>query len=123
MADIKMIKFHALPLAKAKQLVQKAADNLGEEYDLTSEWHGDTLRFHRSGVEGQMKVTASEIHLDVTLGFLLKPFKAKFVEHIEHNFDRLLAGVAKGETKAEGKSAPGHARPAAKKAAKRTRRA
>lgn len=120
MADIKMIKFHALPLAKAKQLVQKAADNLGEEYDLTSEWHGDTLRFHRSGVEGQMKVTDSEIHLDVTLGFLLKPFKAKFVEHIEHNFDRLLAGVSRGEAKA---AAGSPARPAPKKAAKKTRRA
>ena len=115
MADIKMIKFHELPMAKARQLVQKAADDLGEEYDLTSEWHGDTLRFHRSGVEGQMKVTASEIHLDVTLGFLLKPFKAKFVEHIEHNFDRLLAHAAKGEHKAAAK-AP------AKKAAKKTSR-
>ena len=119
MADIKMIKFHALSLAKAKQLVQKAADNLGKEYDLTSEWHGDTLRFHRSGVEGQMKVTASEIHLDVTLGFLLRPFKAKFVEHIEHNFDRLLAHASRGEARADGKSA---AKPAAKKAAKKTTR-
>jgi putative polyhydroxyalkanoate system protein len=110
MADIKMIKYHELPMVKAKALVQKAADDLGEEYDLTSEWHGDTLRFHRAGVEGQMKVTASEIHLDVTLGFLLKPFKSKFVEHIEHNFDRLLAHAHKA-----GKAA-------AKKAATRTTR-
>ena len=118
MADIKMIKFHALPLAKAKQLVQKAADNLGEEYDLTSEWHGDTLRFHRSGVEGQMKVTAAEIHLDVTLGFLLRPFKAKFVEHIEHNFDRLLTHAAgKGDHKAAAGKAP---RKVAKKPAQKT---
>ena len=115
MADIKMIKYHALPLAKAKQLVQKAADDLGDEYDLTSEWHGDTLRFHRSGVEGQMKVTTSEIHLDVTLGFLLRPFKSKFVEHIEHNFDRLLAHAAKDG----GKAAP---KAPARKAAKKTGR-
>jgi len=115
MADIKMIKYHELPLAKAKQLVQKAADDLGDEYDLTSEWHGDTLRFHRSGVEGQMKVTTSEIHLDVTLGFLLRPFRAKFVEHIEHNFDRLLAHASK----AAGKPA---AKAPAKKAAKKTSR-
>lgn len=114
MADIKMIKYHALPLAKAKQLVQKAADDLGDEYDLASEWHGDTLRFHRSGVEGQMKVTTSEIHLDVTLGFLLRPFKAKFVEHIEHNFDRLLAHAGKAEKSA--------AKAPAKKAAKKTSR-
>jgi len=119
MADIKMIKYHALPLTKAKQLVQKAADGLGKEYDLASEWHGDTLRFHRSGVEGQMKVTASEIHLDVTLGFLLKPFRSKFVEHIEHNFDRLLADAGKGEgrtaAKATTRNPPGKA---AKKSAK-----
>lgn len=115
MADIKMIKFHALPLAKAKQLVQKAADDLGAEYHLTSDWHGDTLRFHRTGVEGRMKVTDSEIHLDVTLGFLLRPFKAKFVEAIEHNFDRLLAGAAKGGAKPA-------AKPAAKKTAKKASR-
>src|SRR5512134_2509757 len=102
MADIKMIKYHELPLAQAKQLVQKAADDLGDEYDLASEWRGDTLRFHRSGVEGHMKVTPSEIHLDVTLGFLLKPFKSKFVEHIEHNFDRLLAGAGRAVKAAKG---------------------
>ena len=95
MSDIKMIKFHSLPMAKARALVQKAADDLAEEYNLTSEWHGNTLRFHRSGVEGQMQVSDAEIRLDVTLGFLLRPFKAKFVEHIEHNFDRLLAHAAK----------------------------
>jgi putative polyhydroxyalkanoate system protein len=121
MADIKMIKYHALPMARARQLVQKAADDLGDEYDLTSEWHGDTLRFHRSGVEGQMKVTAAEIHLDVTLGFLLRPFKAKFVEHIEHNFDRLLAhAAAKGEHKAAGKP---EKKPAKKPAKKTPRKA
>ena len=116
MADIKMIKYHALALPKAKQLVQKAADDLGREYDLTSEWHGDTLRFHRSGVEGQMKVTASEIHLDVTLGFLLRPFKAKFVEHIEHNFDRLLTHASKAAGKA---AATAPARKAVKKASRK----
>jgi putative polyhydroxyalkanoate system protein len=101
MSDIKMIKFHSLPIAKARALVQKAADNLANEYDLTSEWHGNTLRFHRSGVEGQMQVSDTEIRLDVTLGFLLRPFKSKFVEHIEHNFDRLLqqAKPAKKATK------------------------
>jgi putative polyhydroxyalkanoate system protein len=117
MADIKMIKYHRLPMPKARALVQKAADDLGEEYDLTSEWQGDTLRFHRSGVEGQMKVTSSEIHLDVTLGFLLRPFKARFVEHIEHNFDRLLAGA--GKAAKAGRTAKA---PAAKAARKTTRK-
>jgi putative polyhydroxyalkanoate system protein len=91
MADIKMIKYHSLPMAQARALVQKAADDLAEEYELSSHWAGNTLHFRRSGVQGEMRVSESEIDLEVTLGFLLKAFKARFVEHIEHNFDTLLA--------------------------------
>jgi putative polyhydroxyalkanoate system protein len=86
-----MIKYHSLPMAQARALVQKAADDLASEYDLVSHWAGNALHFRRSGVQGEMNVTPSEIHLEVTLGFLLKAFKSKFVEHIEHNFDTLLA--------------------------------
>ena len=91
MSDIKLVKRHSLPIAKAKALVQKAADRLAAEYELSSEWHGDTLHFHRSGVDGEMYVTDSEIRLHIDLGFLLKPLKGKLVDHIERNLDRLLA--------------------------------
>jgi putative polyhydroxyalkanoate system protein len=95
MSDIKLVRPHSLPLAKAKALAQKTADALAEEYDLTSEWHGDTLRFHRSGVNGHMHVTDSEIRLDVTLGLLLKAFKAKIAGHIERHLDELMAAGKK----------------------------
>jgi putative polyhydroxyalkanoate system protein len=91
MADIKLVRSHSLPIAKAKQIVQTVADDLGEEYNLTSDWRGDTLHFRRQGVDGTMRVTDSQIGLDVTLGFLLKPFKSKLLDHIERTFDRLLA--------------------------------
>ena len=110
MSDIKVVRKHELPIAKAKALAQKAADALASEYNLTSEWHGDTLRFHRSGVEGEMHVTASEIRLDVTLGFLLKAFKAKLVEHIERNFDKLMSDTP---------SSPASKKSAAKKSTRR----
>jgi putative polyhydroxyalkanoate system protein len=91
MPDIELVKPHSLTIAKAKAMVQKAADAIAAEYDLTSEWHGNTLHFHRSGVDGQMHVTDSEIRLHVTLGFLLKAFKRTLVDHIERNFDKLMA--------------------------------
>jgi len=91
MADIELVKPHSLTVAKAKALVQKAADALAAEYGLSSEWRGDSLHFHRSGVDGEMHVTDSEIRLHVTLGFLLKAFKNKLLDQIERNFDRLLA--------------------------------
>jgi putative polyhydroxyalkanoate system protein len=91
MSDINLVKPHSLPIAKAKALVQKAADELAAKYELSSEWRRDTLHFHRSGVEGEMHVSDSEVRIHITLGFLLKPFKGKFVAHIERNLDRLLA--------------------------------
>jgi len=90
MSDIVFIRSHALPIAKAKAYVQKTADALAAEHDLESEWQGNTLLFHRSGVNGRIHVGESTIHLDVCLGFLLKPFKAKFVGEIERNLDKYL---------------------------------
>lgn len=102
MSDIKYVRSHSLPLKQAKAIAQKTADDLAEEYDLVSEWDGDTLHFHRSGVEGHMHVTTEQIALNVKLGFLLKPFKAKFEQHIERHLDELLDApkLAKASAKA-----------------------
>jgi putative polyhydroxyalkanoate system protein len=91
MSDINLIRSHSLSIPKAKALVQRAADGLGSEYELESEWHGNTLRFRRSGVDGQMLVTDSKIELNVTLGLLMKPFKGQFVHQIGQELDKLLA--------------------------------
>lgn len=99
MSDIDVVRFHSLPVQKAKALVQKTADDLAREYGLSSEWHGNTLHFHRAGVDGQMQVTGSEVRLHAALGFLLTPLRASFVDHIERNFDKLFG-------KRGGKTAP-----------------
>ena len=115
MSDIKYVRSHSLPLKQAKAIAQKTADDLAEEYDLVSEWDGDTLHFHRSGVEGKMRVTTEQIALDVKLGFLLKPFKAKFEQHIERHLDELLdapKAVKAGAKTAAGKSTPAKGRKA-----------
>lgn len=118
MPDIKMIKYHSLPLARARALVQTVADDLAQQYGLDSRWVGNSLHFRRLGVEGHMRVDESEIDLEVTLGFLLKAFKSKFVESIEHNFDTLL-NKAQAAPKGAAKKAPAK-KPA--KAAKKTGR-
>jgi putative polyhydroxyalkanoate system protein len=95
MSEIKYKREHHLSIREAKKLAQKAADDLGKEYDLVSEWEGDTLHFHRSGVDGRMHVTAHYIDLNVKLGFLLRPFRSAFEHHIERNIDTLLAAAPK----------------------------
>jgi len=99
MSEIRYKRLHHLSLKDAKKVAQKAADGLGKEYELRSEWEGDTLHFRRSGVDGHMHVTAHYIDLNVKLGFLLRPFKSAFEHHIERNIDTLLAassGAADG---------------------------
>ncbi len=125
MADIKYVRAHSLPLDQARQIAQQTADDLAEEYNLVSEWDGDTLHFHRSGVEGQMQVTSRQIALEVKLGFLLRPFKSAFEMHIENQLEQRLGGAAaaadtaKTAAKSAAKSvAKTAAKTAAKKAVK-----
>ena len=101
MSDINLVRSHSLSIATAKALVQRAADGLATEHDLESEWHGNTLHFHRSGVNGQMLVTGSEIELNVALGLLMKPFKGKLVGRMERELGKLLA-EAEPATQAKG---------------------
>jgi putative polyhydroxyalkanoate system protein len=105
MPDIKLVRSHSLSIAKARAIVQKVANDLADEYSLASDWRGDTLHFRRQGVDGTMHVTDSQIGLEVTLGFLLKPFKSKLLDHIERTFDKLLAKNEKPPAKAAKKTA------------------
>lgn len=98
MAEIKVVRKHRLGVAQAKKIAQKTADDLAQEYGLRSAWDGDTLRFSRSGVEGSMAVTPTEIRLQAKLGLVLSAFKAKIEQHIEHRLDGLLLAAAAAAT-------------------------
>ncbi|MGD1090687.1 MAG: polyhydroxyalkanoic acid system family protein [Bryobacteraceae bacterium] len=95
MSDIELVKPHSLSIATAKARAQNAIDELADEYDLDSEWHGNTLHVYRTGVDGQIHVTNAEIQVRVTLGFLLKPLKAKFVDQIERSFEKWVPEPAR----------------------------
>jgi len=90
MSDINLVRRHSLPIPEAKARVQKVADELAAEHDLSSEWAGNTIRFHRLGLHGEMQVTASKILLEVTLGFLLKPLRGTLVDHIDRKLDKVV---------------------------------
>jgi len=90
MPDIKFVRHHALTIAQARAIVQKAADEFAEEYGVSCEWRGNALHFHRSGIDGRVSVTASEIRLEVTLGFVMRRLKGTIVSHIERDLDQAL---------------------------------
>jgi hypothetical protein len=49
MSDINLVRSHSLSIAKAKALVQRAADGLATEYDLESEWLASISTRNSSG--------------------------------------------------------------------------
>lgn len=91
MADIRIARAHGLPVSRAKAAAQAAAEHLSRQYALSSQWEGDTLHFHRTGVRGWIEVSPSQIALEIHLGFLLKGLKAAIEQSVGRRLDELLA--------------------------------
>jgi len=91
MADIRIARPHGLPLSRARAAAQAAADDLAREYALTCNWQGDTLHFQRSGVQGRIEVSPSQIAVEISLGLLLKGFRASIEQSVARHLERLLA--------------------------------
>ncbi len=91
MSDIHARKVHNLSLEDAKKAAQKLADQLEKDFQLESQWQGNTLNFTRSGLKGKLDVTEKELVLDISLGFMLKAFKGKIQSEISKNMDNMFA--------------------------------
>ena len=85
---------------QANVAADKMAEKLGEQFDLTGDWDGDTLKFSRSGVNGTLKISATAMDLEVTLGFMLKMMKGTIEPAINTQLDKVLATAAKTADKA-----------------------
>lgn len=90
MSEINITKKHKLGLKKAKAKVNKLADQLAQDYDLESEWDGDSLVFQRAGVSGQLDVSKDEVQLVMKLGFLMAAFKPKIEAQLISNLDKFV---------------------------------
>ena len=113
MADLHILRKHALGLPKARKIAYQWAERAEKDFAMDCTYEEgkaqDEVVFSRSGVKGTLGVTADRFELNAVLGFLLGAFKGKIEGEIVKNLDALLAKEA-GET---GKAKP----PASKKAA------
>lgn len=90
MASIDIRREHGKTHAEARALVDKTADSLGKKFGVASEWEGDTLHFRRSGVNGSIKVTATEVIVHAQLGLLLGAMTPVIEREIESQLDKRL---------------------------------
>src|SRR5262245_7428096 len=105
MASIVVRRHHELGMAKAKKLAQSIARKLKSDFGGSYEWHGDVLRFKRTGASGSLAVSDDSVHVQVDLGLLLRPLRSRIEREITAFLDE---HVAEGERKA-GDGAAGRA--------------
>lgn len=89
MSAIDIRRSHALDKEHARSAAESLAKDLSKQFDLTSQWDGDVLRFKRSGVKGQLTIDHSDLHMHLELGMLLRPFKSKIEQEIHSQLDEL----------------------------------
>jgi putative polyhydroxyalkanoate system protein len=95
MSDIRIRRAHSKPLAEARKDAERMAKQLQKDFELDYAWDGDVLRFERTGVDGELRVTTKEIRLDARLGFLLAFLKPRIEAEAAAILDRLLGAPEK----------------------------
>ncbi|MBC7703239.1 MAG: polyhydroxyalkanoic acid system family protein [Rhodoferax sp.] len=117
MADLHILREHALGFARARAVALHWAEQVEKEFGMACTYEegtsADTLHFKRSGVQGALQVTKDKFELDAKLGFLLGAFK----DRIETEIVKMLDGMAPAD--ATDASAQPAAKPVVKPAAKK----
>lgn len=133
MPDIRIHRDHALGLTKAREIAWRWAEEVERDFDMRCEVLegdlSDTVRFQRTGVQGELIVAADHFDLHAKLGFLLGAFARTIEQEILKNLDEQMARAqaktlaAKAPAaKAAGKASAAKAPTAGKTGAKSPRR-
>ena len=98
MADLHILREHALGFPAARKIALAWAEQVESEFDMKCGIEegktADEVTFTRSGVNGTLHVTADKFELRAKLGFLLGAFKGRIEAEIVKNLDDLLAPKA-----------------------------
>lgn len=87
MSDIVIRRKHGKTLADARHAAEHMAAELKQEFDLDYSWDGDTMRFTRTGVSGELALDGEEAALRIRLGFLLSAVKPAVEREVHKFFD------------------------------------
>ena len=104
MANLHILREHALGLSAARKIAYAWAEHVEQEFNMECTYEegkaSDTVHFERTGVHGTLKVTKAHFELEAKLGILLGAFKGRIEAEIVKNLDDLLAPGKRGPRKA-----------------------
>ena len=94
MPELNIERTHTLGLSGARAVAERWREQAEQEWGMSCEAESgeseDCMRFVRSGVSGQLRVTDTRFDLQLKLGFLLGAYSGKIEEKIKANLDELL---------------------------------
>lgn len=98
MSDLKIQRAHTLGLERARAVAKRWSEHAEKKFEMSCSLEpgadGDTVRFTRSGVSGEMRVTGDAFELSAKLGFLFKPFLGQIEAETAKQLDAALAKEA-----------------------------
>ncbi len=90
MTTIHIQRDHTLSRDKLHKHVDALAEELQSELAAQYHWEGDTLHFSRKGASGTIKLEPKQLEVQIKLGVLLRPLKAKVEKTINKYLDEHL---------------------------------
>ena len=98
MPELKIEREHTLGLDGARLVAERWREQAEQDWGMTCASEPgeslDRMLFERSGVSGELCVSATRFDLQIKLGFLLGAYSGKIEEKIKANLDALLGPVA-----------------------------
>ena len=94
MPQLRIEREHTLGLSGARAVAERWREQAEQAWGMSCEsetgQNEDRMRFARSGVSGELRVTDTRFDLQLQLGFLLGAYSGKIEEKIRANLDALL---------------------------------
>jgi putative polyhydroxyalkanoate system protein len=110
MPAISLHRKHRLGLQRAREVAwqwaEHAEQKFGMECTVEEGEREDIVHFERSGVAGELRVSAEAFEIDARLGLLLGAFAQTIEAEIEKNLDALLAAERPRDKSAADKKTP-----------------
>ncbi len=91
MPTIRLQRQHTLGKQAARNSAEAIAQQLKHELQASYAWKGDNLDFTCPGASGCIRVSDTQVAVEVDLSFLLRPLKGKIEREIEQQLQKLLA--------------------------------
>lgn len=125
MAEIHIVREHALGLEQARRLAFRWAEVAEKKLDMACTYAegsaSDVVGFRRHGAHGELRVTGDRFELRARLGLLFAMFRHRIETEIAKNLDALLAhadplhafeqGLARHEDRHAGRHRSTHPKP------------